>query len=284
MATFTQHLPTWLKRSLRIVYYWSLDTIDGLVGRNEPMVPPRMTSLIVGSGDFKKTGFEFLGHLIRHVGLKPDHRVLEIGSGYGRMAVGLTSYLAPSGSYDGIEIIRKAVDWCDKEISSRYPNFKFHHADVRNPYSNYDGKNSATEYRIPFPDKSFDVIFLTSVFSHMPPQEIDNYLGEIRRLLKADGRCFITYYLLDDFALKQIQERRASQPFDYAFDGYLSTSQTTPENTIACPEATIRELYEQNGLTIEEPILYGAWPGRESFLSYQDVIVARTASHENELP
>lgn len=282
MATFTQHLPTWFKRSIRIISYGLLDTIDNLTGRNEPMVPPRMTSLIVGSGNFKKIGIEFLGHLIRHAGLRPEHRVLEIGSGYGRIAVGLTNYITPPGSYDGIEIIRKAVDWSAKEITARHPNFRFHHADVLNPYSNQEGKNRATEYRIPFPDNSFDVVFLTSVFSHMPPHEIDNYLGEIQRVLKADGRCFITYYLLDDFALKQIQERKASQPFYHAFDGYLSTSRTTPENTIACPETTIRELYARHGLITEEPILYGTWSGRENSLTYQDVIIARKVRGEDE--
>ncbi len=284
MATFTQHLPTWLKRSLRIIGYGVLDTIDNLTGRNEPMVPPRMTSLIVGSGDFKKIGIEFLGHLIRHAGLRPDHHVLEIGAGYGRIAGGLTNYITPPGSYDGIEIIRKAVDWCAKEITARYPNFHFHHADVCNPYSNQEGKNQATQYRIPFPDGSFDIVFLTSVFSHMRPQEIDSYLGEIQRVLKTNGRCFITYYLLDDFALKQIQERRASQPFYHAFDGFLSTSRTTPENTIACPETTIRELYTKHGLTPEEPFLYGAWSGRENFLTYQDVIIAQKENREEVCP
>ncbi|MDQ5910256.1 MAG: Class SAM-dependent methyltransferase [Pseudomonadota bacterium] len=275
MTNFTQHLPTWLKRSLRIILYWLLDTFDSLVGRNEAMIPPRMVSLIVGSGDFKKTGIVFLGYFIRYVGLRPDHHVLEIGAGYGRMALGLTNYITSPGSYDGIEIIKKAVDWSVREINSRYPHFRFHHADVHNRYSNQDGKKSAKEYLVPFSDNSFDVVILTSVFSHMLPQDINHYLSEIRRVLKVDGRCFITYYLLDDYAEKQIQAHRASQPFYHAFDGYLSTSRTTPENTVAYPETTVRELYARNGLKIEEPILYGSWSGRDNFLSYQDVVIAR---------
>lgn len=238
------------------------------------MVPPHMTKLVVGSGDFKQTGLEFLGHLIRYAGLKPEHRVLEIGSGYGRIAAGLTNYIVSPGSYDGIEIIKKAVDWCTQEITTRYQYFRFCHADVVNPYSNREGRDSATDYQIPFPENSFDVVFLTSVFSHMPPREIDRYLGEIQRVLSENGRCFITYYLLNDYSLEQIRKGRASQPFYHSFDGFLSTSRTTPENTIACPEATIREFYAQNGLAIHEPILYGAWSGRERFLTYQDVIVA----------
>lgn len=75
-------------------------------------------------------------------------------------------------------------------------------------------------------------MILTSVFSHVPPAEIDAYLAEIRRVLARGGRCFITYYLLNEFALVQIRQRLASQPFYHAFDGYLSTSRRTPENTI----------------------------------------------------
>ena len=267
-------IPTQIKRFIRITIYWTLDTLDYLTGRKEPMVPPRMTSLIIGGGDYKKIGKDFTGYLIRYADLKSEHRVLEIGAGYGRMAAGLTAYLNYPGTYDGIEIIKKAVDWCNKEIAFRYPNFNFHHADVHNSYSNPEGLQQATEYSIPFADDTFDVVFLTSVFSHMPPAQIETYLGEIHRVLKEGGRCFITYYLLDNFALKQIQNRKASRPFYQSFEGFLSTSRKTPEDTIAIPEATIRKFYMRNNLTIVEPILYGNWAGREKYLTYQDVIIA----------
>lgn len=275
MKTFRQHLPTWLKRFLRIGAYWLGDTWNGLIGRHEPMVPPRMTSLVHGSGDFKKAGKEFLDYFVRYANLAPDHHVLEIGAGYGRMAVGLTDFLVPPGSYDGIEIIDKAVGWCTREISTRYPNFRFHHADICNRYSNPNGKMSATDYRLPFADGTFDLVFLAAVFTNMLPKDIDAYLAEISRVLKPDGRCFITYFLLDDFALKQIGDRRASQPFYHSFDGYLSTSHDTPENTVAVPEGTVLEWYARHGLRIDEPILYGSWAGREHCLTYQDAIIAR---------
>ena len=37
----------------------------------------------------------------------------------------------------------------------------------------------------------------------------------------------------------------------------------------------MEELYKQVDLTIEKPIYYGSWSGREDFLSYQDIIIAR---------
>jgi len=272
-VTIRQHIPIWMKRLVRICVYWLQDAWDLLTGRREAMIPPRMTALVVGSGDFKRIGEEFLGLFIRECGLKPEHRVLEIGAGYGRMAVGLTPYIA-GGGYDGIEIIGKAVAWCRDEISTRFPHFRFHHANLRNPYSNPDGSSNASHYRLPFADETFDFVFLTSVFSHMRPGEIDTYLAEIGRVLKPGAKSFITYYLLDDFALEQIGKRRASQPFYHEFDGFLSTSKSTPENTIAVPEGTIRQLYDRYDMEIEEPIRYGAWPGRERYLSYQDVVIA----------
>jgi hypothetical protein len=92
-----QHIPTWLKRFARIFIYGVLDGWDVLRGKRKPMTPPRMTALIVGSGDFQRIGEEFLGHFIRECGLKPEHKVLEIGAGYGRMAVGLTPYITGGG-------------------------------------------------------------------------------------------------------------------------------------------------------------------------------------------
>jgi methylase of polypeptide subunit release factors len=40
-------------------------------------------------------------------GLRPEHRVLDIGSGIGNVALGLADYLR--GSYDGLEIHPDAV-------------------------------------------------------------------------------------------------------------------------------------------------------------------------------
>ena len=95
------------------------------------MRPPAMTALLVGSGDFVKIGSDIRDDLISKCRLSPTAAVLEIGCGYGRVAVALTSYLDQTGKYDGIDVVKDATDWCEKEISSRYPNFRFLYADVR---------------------------------------------------------------------------------------------------------------------------------------------------------
>lgn len=61
---------------------------------------PRRTFVLVGHGDFKKTGEEFLGYFT-NCGLQPEHNVLDIGCGIGRMAIPLTRFL--KGRYEGFE-------------------------------------------------------------------------------------------------------------------------------------------------------------------------------------
>src|SRR5262249_37742578 len=98
-------------------------------------------------------------------GLRSEHRVLDIGSGIGNLAVGLAEYL--QGPYDGVEIHPEAVSWCQRAITRRYPNFRFHHANLASRAYNRHGLASASRYRFPFPDHSFDFILLSSVFTHM---------------------------------------------------------------------------------------------------------------------
>ena len=41
-----------------------------------------------------------------------------------------------------------------------------------------------------------DVAFLTSVFTHMLPEDVEHYLDELARVLKPGGRTLITWFLL----------------------------------------------------------------------------------------
>jgi SAM-dependent methyltransferase len=274
MSTLLRHIPIPIKRFARMCIYSMLDGFDAITGRRPPMMPPRMSALTNGAGDFIKIGEEFRDYFIKYGGLMPTHKVLEIGTGYGRMAVGLTGYLDAQGSYDGIEIIKKAVDWCASEISSRFPNFRFHHADLHNNFSNKEGKNQTSSYHVPFPESHFDFVFLTGVFGHLLPQNAEAYLAEIHRVLKPGGRCFITWYLLDEFAREQIRTKKSHQPFGHDFGDFLSVSAKSPENALAYPVATVREYYVRHGLVIDEPLLFGEWSGRENSLTWQDVVNA----------
>ena len=230
--------------------------------------------IFVGNDDFKKVGLEYRKYLIDFCGLRPDSKVLDIGSGIGRMAVPLTDYLNSQGSYDGIDIVESGVTWCQQKIHPRFANFNFHLIDVYNKTYNPGGTQKSSEYRFPFPDKSFDVIFLTSVFTHMFPDDVKNYIREIGRVLRPEGRCLITFFLLNEESMGLIGLGKDTFKFKFSGEGYRTSNLSCPEDAIGLDEKMVRDFFRSAGLAIQEPVRYGGWAGRTNFLTFQDIVVA----------
>jgi ubiquinone/menaquinone biosynthesis C-methylase UbiE len=272
-STFRRLVPTRFQPVMRKLFYLPADSLDSILGRRDPLTPPR-SKFFFSTANFKRRGEWFVKRLINPGGLRPDDRVLDLGCGIGRMAVPLTKYLDAEGSYEGIDIVPEGIEWCQKEITRRSPNFRFTLADIYNKQYNPTGKFKASEYVFPYEDDSFDFTFLASVFTHMLPEEVDNYLSEIARMLKGGGRCLITFFLLNQESLELMESGASTIVFKHVLDGCRVKERGTPEAAVAYPESTIRALYERYGLEIEEPIRYGAWSGRRESLGYQDIVVA----------
>lgn len=220
--------------------------------------------------EFQRIGQATMAQLIALGGLKPTDRVLEVGCGYGRIALPLTEFLAPSGLYRGIDIIAGEIRWAQNHITRHFPHFQFAHADVHNTYYNPESRQRASDYTFPFADNAFDFVFLTSVFTHMLRPDFERYLSEVTRVLTPGGRCFISYFLLRD----DIDDAVLSSHFPHEMPGVCVRDLERPEWETAFWESEVRRLYAENGLTIEEPIRYGAWSGRPSSDGFQDVILA----------
>jgi SAM-dependent methyltransferase len=248
------------------------DARDALRGRRDGRVPPRRLNF-VGITDFVDTGDEFLGHFIALGGLQPDGRVLDIGCGIGRMARPLAGYLGSDGSYDGFDVNAQGIAWCQPRYADR-PNFRFVLADIHNAVYNPGGTQTAVDYRFPYDDDAFDLVFATSVFTHLMTAEALHYLDEVARVLAPGARALLTFFVLDELSRAAIAAGRASQAFT-AFDDHSAvTDPSLPEEAIAYDAQWVGGALRERGLGDFE-IHPGSWSGRDPATSYQDIVVAR---------
>lgn len=251
-----------IPRNLRSI---TLDILDIFTKPQRQLVAPLKLRHTLGQ-DQEYNGDALVQSLRDLCRLQPQEKILDVGSGCGRIALSLTKYLNKKGSYQGLEIVKEFVDWCQENISSSYPNFRFTHANICNSSYNPKGTFKASQYRFPYDDKSFDVVILSSVFTHMLLEDLENYLSEISRVMKNGGRCWISYFLLDTESQRFTNENRTRVSF-VDMGGYFVADLKIPESAVAYKEEMIIRLYERNMLEIIPPIHYGS--------GGQDLIVAK---------
>ena len=247
------------------------DAFEGLTGRRDPLVPPHGLWFVGGESDYKQVNREYLNYFVNLGGLRPDHRILDVGCGIGVMASSLTSFLDPQGSYAGFDIVRVGVDWARKNIASRFPNFSFVHADIFNKHYNPKGTLSSSSFRFPYPDASFDFVFLKSVFTHLLPDSIQNYLQEIRRVMKPSGTCLATLFLINPESQELILRGQSSLNLVPYFDDCYVADTTFPETAVGILQSAFLQWCDKSGLSARPPLHYGSWCGRENYMSYQDI-------------
>ena len=265
-------IPNSFKPILKKVYYFPIEFFHRLKGTDN-MIPPK-SMIFVGDGDFEEIGEEFKNYFIELAGLRPTDRVLDVGCGIGRMAIPLTKYLSMEGEYWGFDIVKKGIEWCQNHISHKFTNFHFQHSDVYNKHYHPNGKIPAKNFRFPFDNESFDFVFLTSVFTHMLPLDMENYLSEISRVLRVGGKCLMSFYISNEESENLVRSGRDSMGFKHTIDDYLTTNKNSPEAAICYKEEFIINLCNRHELKIDQPIHYGSWCKRDSFLSWQDLIIA----------
>jgi SAM-dependent methyltransferase len=237
----------------------------------------------VGPRVFDETGQNRLRTLIERCDLAADHSVLDVGCGIGRHAIPLSGYLNANGSYEGFDLISSAIEWCSADISSRYPNFRFQLLDVHNKAYNPTGKLDPRDLAFPYEEARFDVVLLASVFTHLLPAAVENYLSEIARVLKVGGRVLATFFLLNEESLGLLQQgRNRLREYDrlvqpgHDFGNYRTIFPENPEQMLAYDEEFVRKLCRERSLRVEEPIHFGSWAGRPRGRGpdWQDVVVA----------
>lgn len=258
----------------RKLYYFPIDMYDALSGRRKIM-EPKKGDIFIGSGDFIVQGLHQVDLLKKYTKISPTDHVLDVGCGIGRTAVALTSFLSSNARYDGFDIVKKGINWCTKNISTRFPHFHFLHAPLHNDlYAK--SKRKAHQFSFPYTDSSFHTVFLFSVFTHMEVSEIDHYLSEIKRVLKENGYCLATFFIYTERQEEMIKAQNEFS-FPYGYSGYRLMDNDVKAANIAIEFRTLERLCCRHDIRIDHYI-EGYWKSnvdKSDHNSFQDVIVLR---------
>ena len=135
-----------------------------------------------------KVGEMQFSYLLKH-GLRPDHRILDIGCGNLRAGWRLIQHLDP-GKYYGVDISPEILLAALKQIRDQHLQHKYPHLVL------------VSDLNFEFlPDQAFDVIHAHSVFTHTRADVIDQGFASAARILKPNGFFDLTYLEGDTFSL-----------------------------------------------------------------------------------
>ncbi len=254
--------PVWRRITARIrrAVHRGVTVVDRLrPSRRDALLPPaHLRIYYYRTGDpVAFAGGSARAEVLSH-GLAPHHRVLDVGSGIGNLALGLNDFL--TASYDGLEIYPEAVEWCRRAITPRYPTFRFHRADVASGAYNPTGTTTAASYQFPFKNRAFDFVMLGSVFTHMLPDEVAHYLREIARVLEPGGVAVVSWFLLDEESRPSVAGGQSFMSFGVPHSSgvCLLHDAAVPEAAVAFEEAFALNAIAAAGLRVRDR-RRGAW-------------------------
>jgi SAM-dependent methyltransferase len=255
----------------------ALDVVTS-VGYAGRLLPPFSMRRYVGEArwdlagrDFLNTGQHIVEKLQLDAALRAENRVLDVGSGCGRIAIPLTRIIRSPGLYRGLELNKTLVRWCNREIGARYPEFAFIQADVQNPLYNPTTRIDSREYKFPFEAATFDLIVATSLFTHLLPEVALNYIAECARVLSVGGRIFATFFLVEEATSSTDGRLHYRHPVDSAA---FCTDPSRPQRGVAYKPEWVVSAFKSVGLELLPPFRWGAWSGRATApYSGQDVVI-----------
>lgn len=262
----------------RRLVYLPIDVYEKITGKRDAITPPK-GMIFIGPGDFKKIGEGLVENFKELGGLQPHHRLLDIGCGIGRIAIPLTRYLGEKGSYEGFDVVKMGIDWCQSKITPKHPNFRFKHIPLRNDLYNLETEKGADSIQFPYGDNEFDFIVLTSVFTHMQQKEVENYLKEISRVLKPNGTCFATFFVIDEKSEQHLQTTK--EPFfTYKYDTYYLHDDKVKDANIAYKIDFLEKTLAENNLKLANR--YDGWwakDSKEGLYNFQDICIIRKSDN-----
>lgn len=262
-------VPASWRLRLRVIVFWPYDLLFP-PGHYHGIPLPLRGKIFTGAGQFIATGERLVQFAERVAHLRPLSTVLDIGCGLGRLAYPLSQKLVPPGNYIGFDPMPEAIAWCEQHFQ-KFAWMRFVHAGLFNDLYNDHGP-SAQNFKFPVESSSREVIFAISVFTHLLPEEVINYLKEIKRTLAPGGHAFITLFLLSPDTVPN-----PAFPFKYQFGYYSVMSTKVWRANVAFQLRWLTEQVLASGLSIKVQ-QRGSWQGSPLAWDFQDVIVLTHAS------
>lgn len=246
-----------------------------------PLPPDRLRFMREDDDTFIGYG-NSLVDLMRTHGFGTDSDLLDIGCGYGKLAVGLLAKGDYVGSYLGFDILPKHVGWCMATITPIDARLRFAHIDVRSVRYNPKGAVDPVDVVFPTADATFDYCALFSVFTHMDRRTVERYLNEIARVLRPGGMAVSSWLLFDDDRLAAVVSDRATYPLTQLNDdGSRSMEAEDPLRAIGFPIDDVVAMATKAGLEVAA-IERGGWPEgtaeRSAGSGLQDLVILRRAA------
>jgi SAM-dependent methyltransferase len=239
-----------------------------------PIPPPELRFMDATEEGFLAIGDEIAADLEALCNLTAEADVVDIGSGYGRVAHALLRRPDFQGSYHGLDILARHIEWCVTHLSPLDPRFRFTHLDLKNDRYNPEGSEPAASARLPVEDAAADVVVVSSVFTHMYPDDVRHYMDEIARVLRPEGRAFITFFLIDEW-LRAHQERLATKLAERGGSFWRYARDEEPLFMVGYDDRWVDIELEDAGLVRTMPPRPGTWAGQGSAPAYQDAVIVR---------
>jgi len=134
-----------------------------------------------GHEEFLATGGRILSNrlatALAHADVRPGMRVLDVGCGRGESLIWTMRQGAEAWGLDyaseALRLARAAIQVAELEIERRYCLL------------------AANARRLPFSPESFDRVLMLDIIEHLHPWELEQALGEVRRVLKQDGKLIV---------------------------------------------------------------------------------------------